>query len=142
MKNFAWSFCMGQRACYHPWCQDFLENPNFLGYHNRKIVSILEFSRENVTVFQNFLLDYFTQAMTVLDKIGTFLSYECLLFTEFRKREAAIWPVQKSQLFSRVVLCYAPSEIACNRTKTFHRFQSFQGSSTDRCHRSASWIGR
>ncbi len=52
--------------------------------------SITKFSREDVTVFQSFqsFLDCSTPATTVLDFLGTVLSYERLLFTGFRKREA------------------------------------------------------
>jgi hypothetical protein len=62
-------------------------------------VSILKFSREIIILshsFQSFILDCSTPAMNVLDYLWTFLSYERLLFTEFRRRKAPFWPVQKS----------------------------------------------
>ncbi len=55
-------------------------------------VSISKFSREDVIVFhslQSFLLQL-RLFSNVLDNLGTFLSYERLLFTEFRKRKAPI----------------------------------------------------
>ncbi len=39
---------------------------------------------------------------------------------------------KKLTLFSRFLLCYAPSHIACKRSKIFQGFQGFQGSETDR----------
>ncbi len=54
-------------------------------------VSISKFSRENIILFHSFkslLLDCSTPATNVPDYLGTFLSHERLLFTDFRRRKA------------------------------------------------------